>query len=242
VSVVTKRSLSLRLILSLGLCTSHIVISRQQHSSSANNFWIYCRKYSVKLCNSFLKVHTALIAAPCNCSQHNQVASHEVLTSLVFLSPDDGHNNARNMWRLIWCNSRNIFLLLLHLLVPLFTYDSIVSFKGYNVWQWISGRFVFWSRGYRKEIPNVPLETLTHFMLNFYTFLTHKMETTTDLFLRIECAVLTICAVILRHNCFDPGLIACSCQVLLHTYIHAHAIVIQGIEINVTTALPLSIS
>jgi hypothetical protein len=47
--------------------------------------------------NSFLKVHTAHIAAPYNCSQHNQVASHEVLTSLVFLSPDDGHNNARNM-------------------------------------------------------------------------------------------------------------------------------------------------
>jgi hypothetical protein len=47
--------------------------------------------------NSFLKVHTAHIAAPYNCSQHNQVASHEMLTSLVFLSPDDGHNNARNM-------------------------------------------------------------------------------------------------------------------------------------------------
>jgi hypothetical protein len=43
----------------------------------------------------------AHIAAPYNCSQHNQVASHEVLTSLVSLSPDDGHNNARNMERLI---------------------------------------------------------------------------------------------------------------------------------------------
>jgi hypothetical protein len=48
-------------------------------------------------CCSTLKAHTAHIAAPYNCSQHNQVASHDVLTSLVFLSPDDGHNNTRNM-------------------------------------------------------------------------------------------------------------------------------------------------
>jgi hypothetical protein len=41
--------------------------------------------------NSFLKAHTAHIAAPYNCSQHNQVASHELLTSFVFWSPDFGH-------------------------------------------------------------------------------------------------------------------------------------------------------
>jgi hypothetical protein len=68
------------------------------------------------------------------------------------------------------------------------------------------------------------------------------MKATTDLFLRIERAALTVCAVILRHKCFDPGLIAYSCQVLQHTYIHVRAIVIQGIEINLTTALPLPIS
>ena len=68
------------------------------------------------------------------------------------------------------------------------------------------------------------------------------MKSTTDLFLRTEYAVLTVCAVILRHNCFFPGLIACSCQILLHTYIHMRAIVIQGIEINLTTALPVPIS
>jgi hypothetical protein len=100
--------------------------------------------------------------------------------------------------------------------------------------------------GSRQELSYFPLETLMHFILSFYTFLTHKLEATTDLFLRIECAVLTVSAVILRHNYFDLGLIASSSQVLLHTYIHvrarARAIVIQGIEINWTTALLLPIS
>jgi hypothetical protein len=58
-----------------------------------------CGQYALleSCCSSFLKVQTAHVAAPYNCSQHNQVASHEVLTSLVSLSPDDGYNNARNM-------------------------------------------------------------------------------------------------------------------------------------------------
>jgi hypothetical protein len=60
-----------------------------------------------------------------------------------------------------------------------------------------------------------------HFILRFYTFLAHKLEATTDLFLRIECAVQTVSAVILRHNYFDPGLIASSSQVLPHTYMCA---------------------
>jgi hypothetical protein len=31
-----------------------------------------------------------------------QASSHEVLTSLILVSPDDGHNDARNMLRLIY--------------------------------------------------------------------------------------------------------------------------------------------
>jgi hypothetical protein len=51
--------------------------------------------------NSFQKVRTAYTTAPHNQSQHNQASSHEVLTSLVLVSPDDGHNDSRNMLRLI---------------------------------------------------------------------------------------------------------------------------------------------
>jgi hypothetical protein len=51
--------------------------------------------------NSFQKVHTAYTSAPHNHSQHNQASSHEVLANLVLFSPDDGHNDARNMLRFI---------------------------------------------------------------------------------------------------------------------------------------------
>jgi hypothetical protein len=51
--------------------------------------------------NSFQKVHTAYTTAPHNHSQLYQASSHEVLTTLFLVSPDDGHNDARNMLRLI---------------------------------------------------------------------------------------------------------------------------------------------
>jgi len=76
------------------------------------------------------------------------------------------------------------------------------------------------------------LETLRQFALTFYTFRTYKMKVTANLFLRIESAALMFCAVILQHKCFDPGFIVFSCQVLLHTYIHGGAVIIQGIQIN----------
>ena len=69
----------------------------------------------------------------------------------------------------------------------------------------------------------ISLETLRQFVVTFYTFRTHKMKATANLFLRIESAALMFCAVILQHNCFDPGFIAYSCQVLLYTYIHTRA-------------------
>jgi len=87
----------------------------------------------------------------------------------------------------------------------------MVSFKSYKfvtMYQW---DVYLLKCGYRRELPHFSLETSRLFILTFYTFRTHKMKSTTVLIPRKE-------SVILQHNCFDPGFIAFSCQILLHKY------------------------
>lgn len=83
-----------------------------------------------------------------------------------------------------------------------------------------------------------PLKCYSLFILIFCAILTHKMKAASDLFLRIEVTVLMFYAVISRHKCFEPSLIAYSSQVTKDIGARALLSTKASGEINLTTAVP----
>jgi hypothetical protein len=77
----------LNYIKSISTCFGHYYA---HHQETRKRDWL---KLHVKLCGCGGGTCMVGGCGQCayNCSQHNQVASQEVLASLIFQSPDDGH-------------------------------------------------------------------------------------------------------------------------------------------------------